>query len=148
MNSFETVVKKASLQEIKTHLEECSDSFFPPLSSYVNINDYSKKLYKLSSTFEAWENGKLVGLVATYMNDQKKEAYISNVSVLPDYQGKGISKTLLNRTIKEAKIKSYISIKLEVKQDNIKAITLYQKLGFEISRKHIFNNNLEMSLVL
>jgi len=60
--------------------------------------------------------------------------------IAPKYQGKGLGKTLVKLTIEEAKTQKYKCICLFVKFENIKAINLYQKLGFRIKT---FNANSE-----
>ena len=68
---------KASEIEIAEHLTRCDTDFVPPLSGRVEINDYVQKIFGKATTFEAWSSGALVGLVATYCNDQEKRiAYI------------------------------------------------------------------------
>jgi len=52
--------KTATMEEIYKHLSLVSDSFEPPLSSYVQIQDYSNKLFNYSITFEAWIDNVLI----------------------------------------------------------------------------------------
>ena len=133
MNTILYKINKSSFEEINSFLKECDDYFFPKLSNYVDINMYSKKLHDLSHKFEAWNNNKLIGLVAAYFNDiEFKKAYISNVSVIKEYQGRGISKQLLLNTINFAKENNFRIIMLEVFNSNILAIELYKRFNFEI----------------
>jgi len=118
--------------EIFEHLLECSDNFIPNLAETVNIRDYSKKVFENAITFEAWENNKLIGLVASYFNDNKnRKGFITNVSVSKNYQGKGIAAILLNMCKNYGAKYNFNSIKLEVNKNNILAIKLYKKLGFD-----------------
>ena len=59
-------------------------------------------------------------------------AYINNIEVLKEYQGKGIGKNLLEGCLSEAE-KSFgvKNIELYVISGNSKAIALYEKLGFK-----------------
>lgn len=130
-------VKTATAEEINGHLIKCNDNFLPPLNKKVSIEEYSKKLFEKSVTFEAWSGNLLAGLVAAYFNDKENFAgFISNVSVLPEYSGKGIASVLLEHCNKYAAKKGFKEIKLEVSQENYPAIHLYKKSGYnEIEKK-------------
>jgi len=119
-----------TLKHVQQHLIACSDTFVPNLSSYVNINEYSKKIFKQAVLFTKFDEDKLVGLVAAYDNPTEKFGWITNVSVDPNYSKKGIASELLNRCYKYFETKKYFNIFLEVFSDNEKAIKLYTKQGF------------------
>ena len=123
--------KTAKEQEIYLHLQECNDNFIPPLNGKVNLKDYAKKLFEKSVTFEAWADGSLKGLIASYFNSTENNiGYITNVSVTRDYQGKGIASALMNSCVKYAQEYKFNEIILEVHKDNKDAILLYKKHGF------------------
>ena len=48
MTDINYTFNKSNLVEINQHLFDCSDSFVPKLSSYVNIDEYSNKIYQKS----------------------------------------------------------------------------------------------------
>ena len=107
-----------------------SSTFIPSLDSYVNIEEYSKKIYDKAIIFGEFDQNNLIGLVAAYDNPEEKFGWITNVSVDPDYSRKGIASELLNRCYKYFENKGYFHIFLEVFLDNEKAINLYIKQGF------------------
>jgi ribosomal protein S18 acetylase RimI-like enzyme len=119
-----------TLEDIKKHLIRCSDSFVPRLESYINIDNYSKKIYEHAILFPRFDNDVLVGLVAVYDNPNEKFGWITNVSVDPDYWGKGVATELLDECKEYFETKKYFSIFLEVFIANKKAIKLYIKQGF------------------
>jgi ribosomal protein S18 acetylase RimI-like enzyme len=119
-----------TLKHIQQHLTTCSDTFIPSLDSYVNIDNYSKKIFNQAILFAKFDKNKLVGLVAAYDNPTEKFGWITNVSVDPNYFKKGIASELLNRCYEYFETKKYFSIFLEVFLDNKKAINLYLKQGF------------------
>jgi N-acetylglutamate synthase-like GNAT family acetyltransferase len=119
-----------TLEQIKNHLTICSSCFIPNLNSYVNIDDYSKKIFEQAVLFSKFDNNKLIGLVAAYDNPTEKFGWITNVSVDPNYSGKGIATELLDECKKYFETKKYFSIFLEVFVNNEKAIKLYTKQGF------------------
>ncbi len=122
---------KASENEIVEHLASCDENFVPHLSLRVALNEYSSKIYNNAVRFEAWSEGALVGLMATYCNDLKcGTAYITSVSVLADTMGRGVASRLMSDCIRHAESVGFQRLELEVDQNNTKAIRLYEKKGF------------------
>lgn len=121
----------ASSKEIEQHLLACDAAFSPPLSATVDISIYARKLAEKSVRFEAWGGGVLAGLVAIYCNDEMRRiAFISNVSVLEEWRGKGVAKRLLQSGLTHAKNAGFAMASLEVELQNAAAIALYRSLGF------------------
>jgi len=134
MNSPEYKFNHASTEDILLHLSKCNLLFDPPLNSYINVKDYSEKIRAKAITFEAWDNRELVALIACYLNNRENlQGYITNVSVLKTYQGKGIAKKILEQTIKRTLEFGFKNLSLEVEVNNKKAINLYQSSGFVLS---------------
>jgi ribosomal protein S18 acetylase RimI-like enzyme len=126
-------VKKAGENEIFEHLKACDKNFIPALSNRVDLGSYSKKLFEKAVTFEAWEKKNLVGLLAIYLNDEENEiAYITNVSLLVQYSGKGIAMELMRHCIEFSRGNKFKKIILEVNKKNKDAIRLYEKFNFEV----------------
>jgi len=124
-------VKTANEKEVSGHLEKCKDAFTPALDKKVNIAEYSKKIVENSVTFEAWANKELVGMIAAYFNDKNNHSgFITNVSLVDEYSGKGIASNLLDNCIRFAKTKEYKEIVLEVNAASLPAIKLYKKYHF------------------
>ena len=70
-------INTATEREIQEHLEN------------VSLPGDAKKIRKNATTYEGWENT-LVGLLAIY-----EKGYITNLSVLREYQNRGIASKLL-----------------------------------------------------
>lgn len=129
--AIEFGLNKASEAQIAEHFVRCDADFVPPLSGRVEIRDYAQKVASKATRFEAWSGGTLVGLVAAYCNDQEKRiAYITSVSVLSEWMGKGIAASLMKLCIDYSKTSGMRQISLEVASDNTPAIKLYEKSGF------------------
>ncbi len=129
--AVECLSNKASAEQIAEHLSRCDADFMPSLSGRVEISDYAKKIAGKATRFEAWSGGTLVGLVAVYCNDQEMRiVYITSVSVLKEWKGKGIAARLMKQCIEHAKALGMQQISLEVAGDNTTAIKLYEKNGF------------------
>lgn len=122
---------KATAVQIVEHLLRCDADFVPPLSGRVELGDYVIKITSRAIRFEAWSGGTLVGLAAIYCNDQKsRTAYITSVSVLRKWTGKGIAAHLVGQCVEHAKDLGMRQISLEVAMYNTPAIKLYEKTGF------------------
>jgi ribosomal protein S18 acetylase RimI-like enzyme len=129
--TIEYLLNKTTAAQIAEHLWRCDTDFVPPLSGRVGINNYAMKIASKATRFEAWSGGKLIGLVAAYCNDQANcVAYITSVSVLNQWTGKGIAVHLMSHCIEHAKASGMRQISLQVSEDNAVAIKLYEKSGF------------------
>src|SRR5262245_13884441 len=95
IDSLEIKVNACTESDIYSHLTACDQGFNPPLSSRVDISEYSRKLRLNALTFEAWSEGTLVGLVAAYIDARDKFGFITNTSVLAASSGRGIAARLL-----------------------------------------------------
>ena len=125
-------IKTADFNNVFTHLVKCNDNFIPKLTDKVDIAAYSKKIAENSVTFEAWLKDELIGLIAAYFNDSKNHVgFITNVSTVKEYSGKGIASQLMNRCIAYAIEKQFSEITLEVFHKNSSAFELYKKFHFK-----------------
>ncbi|MFC4355605.1 GNAT family N-acetyltransferase [Chryseomicrobium palamuruense] len=59
------------------------------------------------------------------------QAWIYGFAILPEYQGKGIGRKVLQRIVKEQSAAGY-SVHLEVEATNAHALRLYESVGFEV----------------
>ena len=86
-----------------------------------------------SDTYKIWVcsfKGTLVGYSIISFPKKIKKARIYSIAVLKKFHGRGIGRRLLTKMVKEAQKGNYKKISLEVAVDNLKAITLYEKLNF------------------
>ena len=68
-------------------------------------------------------------------NLDKKELYISNLCVDKNNRKRGIGIFLLKNIINQAQLKNCKTIVLDVSNENIVAVELYKKYGFNISKE-------------
>lgn len=136
VNKLDFKMNTASEAEILLHLSDCSHSFIPQLNSRVDVAKYAERIAKHSVTFEAWNDNKLIGLLAAYFNDVEYFCgYITNVSVYKEYEGKGVASRLLEQSISYAGNNKFKEILLEVNELNLHAIKLYKKHNFATKNK-------------
>jgi ribosomal-protein-alanine N-acetyltransferase len=91
----------------------------------------------------AEENGEVIGYIMCRtevglshfgFSGLLKKGHIVSVAVLPQSRRKGIGEALINEAITGMKLYGAKQCFLEVRVTNAPAISLYKKLGFEITR--------------
>src|SRR4051812_5076115 len=120
----------ATTDDVLAHLTRCDADFTPPLSARLDLGDYAAKLVERAARFEAWDGGRLVGLVAAYVTPGAPEAFISNVSVVSELRGQGVAATLVAGCIDRARGSGAATLRLEVATADRAAGRFYEKLGF------------------
>lgn len=118
---------RSDADAIAAHLEACSTSFVPPLNKRVAIPAYADKLARRAERFEAWQGDRLVGLVAIYCPGEG-DAFVSNVSVLPEAARQGIGRRLVADATTHAR-RCAEAMTLQVDR-RAPALALYRSLGF------------------
>lgn len=73
------------------------------------------------------KDNKIVG--TSWMTHDFRRVFLHHFGIHPDYQQLGLGKFLAETSLRFAK-EQKMQIKLEVHKDNIAAINLYQKIGF------------------
>ena len=116
----------------------------------LDFNDKIKKIHNMGLIIvcitRIHDEIKLIGLIAVYINEDENLCFVSNVSVIHGFSGKGIATTLFYRTqnlIKNLRVDTMI---LHVDKNNYPAINFYEKLGFQ--HDLIFDNKIKMILYL
>lgn len=125
----------ASAQYIALHLRDGESAYVEHLLARVNIEQYAIKIKKFAHCFEAWDNERLIGLVAVYINSEERRGYITNVTVLPAWQSRGIASRLLQACINYVDDAGIQEIGLEVASQSVRAQELYLKHGFMFEDK-------------
>lgn len=91
-------------------------------------------------SFAVFDNGEIVSFTCNGIGDfyGVQTAYDTGTGTLKAYQGKGLASQVFEYSIpclKEAGIKEYL---LEVLQHNVKAVSIYRKMGFEVTREFYY----------
>lgn len=91
-------------------------------------------------SFAAFDGDKIVSFTCNGIGDFNgtRMAYDTGTGTLKDYQGQGLATQIFEYSIphlKEAGIKEYL---LEVLQHNTGAVSVYSKLGFEVTREFYY----------
>lgn len=142
MKDYNFKHNQSQYDDIFDHLSRMDQEFMPKLSSYVNIEDYSFKLFEKAQRFEFWDGKVMTGLIAYYENKEEENVFITNVSVEKNYRLDNFSTVFMESLADELKRKGYKKIKLEIKKINTKAHNFYLKNSFFTEK------DLEGSLIL
>ena len=126
------ILKLQTLDEIYETLLYMSDSYAMPLNErFFNLYEYANKLYYNAEFFVA-VNINILGYIVFYANDRESmSSYITQIAVKREFQNKNIGKKLLNICVESSLALGMKNIKLEVRNDNTKAIGFYVKNGFK-----------------
>lgn len=108
------------------------------LVNLVQPGYFKKKTMLLGDYFGIFKNGDLVAVTGERM---KMNAFVEVSAVVthPNYTGQGLAKQLVSRVVNNIFDQNKIPY-LHVSENNILAIKLYEKLGFETRRKMSFWN--------
>jgi ribosomal protein S18 acetylase RimI-like enzyme len=137
----------AGVGKISAHLRACDAAFVPPLSQRLAIDAYSEKIVTRAERFEAWSDDDLVGLLAAYCNDSgRRSAFVTSVSVMPQWQGLGVASRLLQACIDHATTGGFQRIELEVDVRNAPAALLYTKHGFSVARTEEGTQTMQLTI--
>lgn len=91
---------------------------------------FAEKIYSSGITIAIYREG-LIGFSCFYCNDnQSKTAYLSLIAVKREYEHQGYGTRLVEEVKQIARDKEMNRLRLEVRKNNDRAISLYKKEGF------------------
>lgn len=128
-NDISIKIENLSCDLVNKLINTLDEQFAKRLQQVVNLDDYSIKLSNNASFVVAVCDGEYVGMIAYYFNENKREFYIPYLCVKSSYRKLGVADLMMNKICFEADKKGY-NISLEVRKDNVSAIKLYEKHGF------------------
>lgn len=111
-------------------------------------NGLREELSNDSAVFFAAEDDGIIGYMgANFIMD---EGYITNIAVTEKRRREGIGTLLLEKMIEEAEKRNLSFLSLEVRVSNQKAISLYEKKGFEKLgvRKNFYEKPVEDAAIM
>lgn len=134
--------QKISISELYEHYMAMDNAYVVKLSDRVDIKAYTSKVYNNAYLFTARSAGKLIGVVAIYYNLSPDYSFCTDVSVLPEYQGRyKIGRTLVKESISfvrengSAGVHLYADSYLE---------PFYEKMGFVTISKNQLSGECHM----
>lgn len=132
------------LEDAKALFRKDGSDQWQDLDNYPNINTTINDIEK-HQMYIYVEDGTVLGCIV--LSKEKEEAYnkiydgawinkdnyyvIHRLSVRDNYYGKGIAKALINYVTELTKEDNVKSIKVDTKKENIRMLSLLEKLGFK-----------------
>ena len=98
----------------------------------ISVDSYLEKIEKNAVIHAYYDGNQLKGFIAYYANDFLKGGYLTMILIDKVNQGKKLGKLLLECSIQDLKNKGFHTYSLEVLKKNQRAVSFYNKYGFEI----------------
>jgi ribosomal-protein-alanine acetyltransferase len=84
----------------------------------------------------AEKGGKLAGCSLVLYRRRSKLARLYSIAIAPEFRRRGLAQSLLAAAEKEATRRGRRALRIEVREDNARAIKLYKKLGYRLFGRH------------
>lgn len=124
-------IRKASLEDLN-ELYTLEKTLFEAANFPLSKSSFRYHI-KNNLLYTAKINNKIVGYILVLT--KRKIPKIYSLGVLQEYRGKQISKSLLQKALDKLQILGFERTCLEVRCDNLLAISLYEKFGFSIKQQ-------------
>ena len=145
-NGLEVIIKDAVvddalkvLEYMKTVNQETKNLTREPDEFQMTLEEETAFLKRaIESDHEAvvcaWDQDKLISVCGIHGSSLKRLKHRVNlgISILKDYHDLGLGTILMNVLIERAKELGKLKIELDVRSDNLGAIEVYKKTGFEV----------------
>ncbi|MFT7682441.1 MAG: putative acetyltransferase [Moritella dasanensis] len=136
------------MESIIRHLEPSDNPDIFEIYSFASVMEHTSQIQYLSTdkvaslfnspecyTLVAEYDAKVVGHISVVQSNKARAKHCASlaIAVHPDIHGKGIGKALMNAAIEQAdNWLNLTRLELEVNEDNLVAISLYKRIGFEV----------------
>lgn len=128
----EALLKKFRIEDIKSRVDIQNQIFDNKYRLPINTTDIlievSKRSYIPELSFFYVYQGRFIGY--GQINTHDNEYYLVNFGLIPEYRGKGLSRTFLLTILGKAMNYGIETLHLEVNEDNMSAVNLYHSVGF------------------
>ena len=125
-----------SVEDIERFMLLLDSEFKPPLSSYMDVKAFARKVNERAEILIVEHVGTIVGLLAFYCNDfQTAMAHITYLGVHSEFRRKGIAGELLKECVGIAETKGMKTIQVRTWKGNKASSRLYEESGFQKKRE-------------
>lgn len=112
-------------------LETGSEDGLYPLEPAA-VPAYVDKIVRGATILSVRSGDVLQAFLAFYCNDpQRRVGYLSMLLVHRDHRQKGLAALLVEESVRRLRHMDFYKYRLEVHRENVSAIRLYERLGFE-----------------
>lgn len=135
-------------QSVNDFFKKCFSSVgipYSPQDRHSDIADVDGQYMQNGRFWCLLDNNTVIGTVAIRIIDtEKRTVELKRMFVLPEYQGKGYGRLLLNYAIDYAKNQQYNKICLDTRKQFSAAQHLYRSAGFKETPKYNDNDKAEL----
>lgn len=132
-NEVASVVESKDLKKIIVFLSRIDLLLPSRLSDRVDIVQYAEKIIQHGIILAIEKNDKIVSAAMFYANDlDRKTAYLTLLGTLPEYEGHGFARTLMEAVDQKCREIGMDCIALDTDKTNNKALRLYLSLGYRL----------------
>lgn len=127
-------IRRAKREEVKeiTKIELSSGYHKQKFNALPMIKNLFKDKYE--NVFVLENKSKIIGYIT--LKNKNKIGEIGLLAVIKKFQNKGYGRLLVQYALKWAKKSKYKKVFLDVREDNLKAIKLYQRFRFKIIKNY------------
>ena len=131
---------KTSTGQLFEAFQQASMDYEIQLNKHELLRMLKRRGFDPELSFAAFENGKIVAFTCNGTGNLNgiPMAYDTGTGTLKDYRGQGLATQVFEHSVpylRAAGIKEYL---LEVLQHNTGAVSVYRKLGFEVTREFYY----------
>lgn len=146
---MDIVVFKGDMQSQVDHFfERCFSAVgipYSPNDRHADVANVEQSYMKTGCFWCLLDNGKVIGTIAIRMLDKvNRIVELKRMFVLPEYQGKGYGRLLLEYAIEKACEKQYQKICLDTRKQFSVAQHLYRSVGFREMDRYNDNEHAEL----
>jgi len=135
-------------QSVEDFFEKCFSAVgipYSPKDRHVDIADVGRYYMRSGCFWCLCDNDIIIGTVAIRIIDvENKVIELKRMFVLPEYQGKGYGRLLLEHAINYARDQKYKKICLDTRKQFSAAQHLYRSSGFQETEKYNDNERAEL----
>jgi len=144
IKSFKTDMQ----QSVNVFYEKCFSAVgipYSPMDRHADIADVERYYMRNGCFWCLFKNDVLIGTVAVRIIDiDNKVVELKRMFVMPEYQGKGYGRLLLEYALAYAKEQQYNKICLDTRKQFLVAQHLYRSSGFQETEKYNDNEKAEL----
>ncbi len=140
-------IRVAEQSDLKSILEIENQSF---AVEAFNARHFKYLLKTLTSYFfVATIDNAIAGYGIVLWRKNSKTLRVYSIAVAKEFRGKGVAHCILQETKRFSKAKNLMTLSLEVRTDNARAIAIYQEEGFSVAgqKQHYYGQD-EHALVM
>jgi len=143
---MELEIRRMTIEDLDRVIEIEEESFSVPWSRDSYESEISRNILSLYLVAEF--QGRIIGYCGMWFI--LDEAHITNIAVQKSFRGKGVGKRLVECLLEEASKKGIVNLTLEVRDGNIAARKLYEKMGFVVEgiRPGYYPDNHEDAIIM